>query len=267
MTYLFDHLEQIIKLVAQPPVGLITDFDGTISPIAPTPQDARISQVCRRFLDSLTLKLALVAVISGRPVTQVRDMVDIDGAVYIGSHGMERWSYGCAELSSAVRDYVPVIELLIRDVSHTITNPGIIIENKGAAVTFHYRLAPDPEAAVTEIMKAIQSSEAAKDLRIIRGKMAIEVIAPVEINKGTATLSLIRDYNLNGAIYLGDDVTDIDAFKALRSASQEAGFQGITVAVTGPESPSGLLEEANFTLKGVSDVERFLKWLAQDGTQ
>ena len=101
----------------------------------------------------------------------------------------------------------------------------------------------------------------------MRGKMAINLIPPVEVNKGTTTLELIREYNLHGGIYLGDDVTDIDAFRAIHAASRDSNFQGLAIGVTSHEMPETLVAEADFTLNGVNDVERFLKWLSETAAQ
>ena len=267
MAYAFDHLDRICEVLNKSPLGLITDVDGTISRIAPTPQAARVSPLCRRYLSLLRDKLSLLAVISGRPAAQLKDMIGIDGIVYIGAHGMERWVRNHAELSPDARPYIPVIDSVIREVSPRLSVEGVSIENKGAAVTFHYRLASRSRVAEEEILNAVKASDTAKGLRVIRGKMAVELLAPVEINKGSATLGLIREYKLRGAIYLGDDATDIDAFKAVHNTSDTTGFQGFAIGVTGRERPEGLIEEADFTLKGVRDVGRFLKWLSQNVSQ
>lgn len=76
-------------MLALRPLGLITDIDGTISPIAPSPLEARVSPACRRHLAALAKKLELVAVISGRPAVEARDMVGVEGIVYVGNHGLE----------------------------------------------------------------------------------------------------------------------------------------------------------------------------------
>ncbi|GAI13545.1 unnamed protein product [marine sediment metagenome] len=83
------------------------------------------------------------------------------------------------------------------------------------------------------------------------------------MNKGTATLDLIRGYNLQGGIYLGDDLTDIDAFRAIHSASHSSDFQGLAISIISQEMPEKLVAEADFTLNGVIDVERFLKWMSR----
>ena len=82
VAYLFDHLTSLEDLVAVSPLGLITDIDGTISQIAPSPQEARVSPLCQRSLKELTRRLALVAAISGRPVLEALAMVRVRGMVY-----------------------------------------------------------------------------------------------------------------------------------------------------------------------------------------
>ena len=83
------------------------------------------------------------------------------------------------------------------------------------------------------------------------------------MNKGTATLDLIQEYNLQGGVYLGDDLTDIDAFRAIHVACCDFDFQGFAIGISSQEMPEKLAEEVDFTLNGVGDVERFLKWLFQ----
>ena len=97
----------------------------------------------------------------------------------------------------------------------------------------------------------------------MREKMAIDLLPPVKADKGTATLHLIQEYKLHGGIYLGDDLTDIDAFRAIRDASHDLDFRGFAIGISSLEMPEEVEAEADFTLNGVNDVERFLKWLSQ----
>ena len=93
--------------------------------------------------------------------------------------------------------------------------------------------------------------------------MAISLLPPVDIDKGTATLDLIREYRLHGGLYLGDEPTDIDAFRAIHTAAENLNFQGFAIGIIGSETPERLKLAADFTLNGVGDVERFLRWLEQ----
>jgi len=263
MPYLFDHLDLIGKLLRQSPFGLITDVDGTISETAPTPQQAKISPLCHHYLSILSQHLALVAAISGRPADEVRNMLKINGMVYIGNHGLERWAEGHSEFTKDTRDYPEVIKAVIKELTPLLSIEGIRIEDKGITATIHYRLCREPQSVEKHVLGVLQSSPLAKRLRIIQGKMSINLLPSAEVNKGTATLDLIQRYNLQGGIYLGDDLTDIDAFRAIHSASHDSGFQGFAIGITSQEMPEKLVAEADFTLNGVNDVERFLKWMSQ----
>ena len=263
MPYAFDHLEQIREIIQRSPFGLITDVDGTISKTAPTPEKARVTPLCRRYLSQLCPRIALVATISGRPAAQVREMVGIDGIVYIGNHGLERWQGGHTKLSARVKGYPKIIRTTTKELTPLLVQPGIRIESKGVSATIHYRLTPDHELAQREILKVVKDLTQISKLRIMTGKMSVNLLPDIEINKGTATLELINEYHLSGAIYLGDEVTDLDAFRAIHTARRNLEFRGLAIGITGPETPEILTAEADFTLNGVSEVGRFLSWMVK----
>ena len=268
MPYVFNHLDVIEEALRRSSFGLITDIDGTISQTAPTPQQAEVSPLCRQYLSVLCNYLTLVAAISGRPTVQVKSMINIDGMVYIGNHGLERWSEGHSEFTKDVQDYPSVIKAAIKELTPLLSMKGISIEDKGVTLTIHYRLCPDHQSARQDILAAIENSPHAKSLRIIQeSKYAINLLPPVNVDKGTATLDLIQEYNLQGGVYLGDDITDIYAFRAIHAACRDLDFQGFAIGITSQEMPEKLAEEADFTLNGVDDVECFLKWLSQTAVE
>jgi len=267
MSYVFDYLDQIRAILSRSPFGLITDVDGTISKTAPTPEKAKVSPLCRRYLARLSHQVALVAAISGRPAAQVTEMVEIDGMVYIGNHGLERWTGDHAEFSRRVSNCPGIIEAVVKELTPLLSIKGVSIENKGVTTTIHYRRSPDPQLAKGEILKSIAASTQARSLRIIKGRMSINLLPAIEINKGTATADLIGEYNLRGGIYLGDDVTDLDAFSAIHTACRNLDFRGLAIGIASPEMPEMLATEADFTLSGVSDVARFLRWLVRNVPQ
>ncbi|MBN1862740.1 MAG: trehalose-phosphatase [Dehalococcoidales bacterium] len=267
MPYAFERLALIEGVIARSPLGLITDVDGTISEIVPTPREARVSPLCRRYLTLLCRQLALVAVVSGRPAVEVRDMVGVTGVVYVGNHGLERWTKNRVEPSGSARDYFKIVRSAFEELSSRLSMEGVTLEDKGLSLTVHYRLSPHHEVAEREILDVLAASERARDLRVVRGRLALNLLPPVEINKGTAVLDLIRDYSLQGGLYLGDDLTDIDAFGAVRSAAAGSNFRGLAIGVTSAEMPEGLVKAADLTLNGVDDVGRFLKWLSQNVPQ
>jgi trehalose 6-phosphate phosphatase len=188
-------------------------------------------------------------------------MVGIDGIVYIGNHGLERWANGHPELTKEAKDYPETIKAVIQELTPLLSIDGVTIEDKGATTTVHYRLCPEPETARRAILTALQKLPQARKLRIIQERKAIDLLPNLEANKGTALRDLIHRYNLRRALYLGDDLTDIDAFRAIHTVSRD--FQGLAIGITSQEMPENFIAEADFTLDGVSDVERFLKWLSQ----
>jgi len=267
VSYVFDHLDLIQETLNRFPFGLINDVDGTISRTAPTPQQAKVSPLCHYYLSNLCNHLALVAAISGRPALEIKNMIKIDGMVYIGNHGLERWAKGHSEFQKDAQDYARIIKTAIEELVPLLSIEGVSIEDKGVTATIHYRLCPEPQLAETKILNAVAVLSQAGSLRIIKERMAIDLLPPVEVNKGTATLDLIQEYNLQGGIYLGDDLTDVDAFKAIHTASHDSNFQGFAIGTTSQEMPEKLVAEADFTLNGVSDVEDFLRWMSQDALQ
>jgi len=190
-------------------------------------------------------------------------MVNIDGIVYIGNHGLERWSEGHTELNKDAQGYSEVIKAATDELTQLFPLKDIIIENKGVTASIHYRLSPEPRLAERDILAAIEQSPHTKSLLIVQDKMVIDLIPPIEINKGTAVTDLIREHNLQGGIYMGDDLTDINAFRAIHTAGRNLDFHGFALGITSPEMPESFIQEVDFTLNGVGDVERFLKWMFQ----
>jgi len=262
MPLLFDHLDYVKGFVSLSPLGLITDIDGTISPTAPTPADAQVSPMCLQYLSLLSARLKLVAVISGRPVIHMRKMLGLEKIIYIGNHGFERWVGEEVKVDNKVEQYSTMISAVLQDIKPLFDIEGIILENKGTTASIHYRLCKDQESAKWHILNAITSSPSAQHLKIRQGRMVVELFPPVEVNKGSATRDLIREYQLRAAIYLGDDLTDLDAFRVIHEV-KAPDFDGICIGVIDEETAPEVGEKADFTLNGVSEVERFFEWLSK----
>jgi len=256
MRDIFDHLDAVEELLSRSPFGLITDVDGTISEIAPSPQEARVSPACREHLAALTGKVELVAAISGRPVLEVREMVGIERMVYIGNHGLERWHDGTVEFAPGAEDYAVKVLAALDELRDVLALEGLVFENKGVALAIHYRLCRDRERARQTILKRVETSALANQFRILEGKMVVELRPPLDVDKGTAVKDLVERYRLRGGIYIGDDTSDINAFRAMH----RKGFS--SVCVIADETPDDVSREADFSVNGVSDVARFLKWFA-----
>jgi trehalose 6-phosphate phosphatase len=135
---------------------------------------------------------------------------------------------------------------------------GVFLEDKGSSATIHYRLSHNPKEVEDRLLTVLESLGG---LRFMRGKLSTNIMPPLKINKGSIVLDIIERFGLKSAIYLGDDVTDIDAFRALSEFGKKAGFKGFSVAVMGKEAPPQLAQEADYTLDGIEGVEAFLSWL------
>jgi trehalose 6-phosphate phosphatase len=255
MPYLFDNLEAIRPNLTLSPFGLITDIDGTISDIAPSPALATVSIECREQLQKLVTEIELVAAISGRPAIEARAMVGVDGIIYIGNHGLELWQDGNVHLAEGAERYREEVAAVRRELEGLLGIEGIAIEDKEIAIALHYRDCSDKVNARDTILDRVAEFEATGNFQIVEGKMVVELRPPLDINKGNAVGDLITRYRLEGGIYLGDDNSDLDAFRLMH----RPGFYSI--GIISDETPDEVIREADFTLNGVPDVARFLKWL------
>jgi len=260
---LFSQLDRVGQLLDILPRGLVVDVDGTISEIAPSPDSALVDDTFKRMLRDLRTTFDLVAVISGRSVHDVKALVGVDGLVYVGNHGAEWWSDGQAQLSAGVKPYIGKIAAAVDEIRCQLSASGVTVENKRVTAAIHYREAAEPELARQAILTAIANSASAQGLRITVGKMVVELRPPVHINKGQALARLVRKHGLKSVIYLGDDSTDVDAFVLLRRLRTAAKIDGLAIAVLSPETLEKVVDNADATLQGVSEVGRFLRWLEQ----
>jgi trehalose 6-phosphate phosphatase len=247
------------------PVGLFTDVDGTISAIAPSPDAAVLLPGMRELLIEATHRFALVAAVSGRSATDARRLVGVPELLYIGNHGMESITPGASEpvVIPAAAPYVPAVNAALAAVERRLASrfPGLLVERKGPTGSVHVRQTPDPSAAERAVEDTLREVALPAGLRITRGKMVIEVRPPIDVNKGAALRGWIRDEKLAGALYLGDDRTDLDAFHVLRELSAAGLCRGVAVAVFQEESPPELARQADVTVAGVARVPELLRWL------
>lgn len=239
-------------------------MDGTISRIVPNPALAVIDSTALRALRRLHARLDTVSLISGRSVSQLRAMVRDDGLVLVGNHGLETWDGRTAVVTSTALKFLGAIERAAACLRDTIVEEGVWIEEKGIAVAVHYRLARDPRRARDLIVQAVGRCADAAELRLAEGRRVFELLPPVEVDKGSAVRGIVRSRGLAGIVYLGDDATDVDAFRAIAAARDDGKIAALLVAVSSDEVPSDLVAGADFVLQSVDDVARMLRTLADD---
>jgi trehalose 6-phosphate phosphatase len=261
MNYLFSNLEQVKKVVLTHPFGLIFDVDGTIAEIAPTAEAVKVTPGCKKHLRSLVKRLPVVAAISGRLTKILRQLVGVDGVVYNGNHGLERWFKGQVEIRPEAQGYVGKTAVAIKELGPILLPLGVVFEDKGAGLVFHYRTLPHREEVRETILKEISRSSAAQCFKVDEARAVIELRPPIEITKGSVLKELIESYHLKAAVYMGDDIADIDAFDTMHALSRSTAFQGLALEVVGEGTPPEAAERADLLLNGVSEVEAFLSWL------
>ena len=256
-----DDLDAFARILGAGRVGLFSDFDGTITPIFDDPQDTTLAPAMKGLLSELSRRLELVAVVSGREVGFLRETVGLEGVTYVGNHGLEVWRPGAERPERGAR----IPDGLMEDVERGVEGiglSGLNVEYKSLSVAIHYRNAADATAARSAVWRMLESLAAAHGLEVREGKMVLEIGPGVGVNKGTAVARLAREHGLSGAIVLGDDVTDCDAFDALREPALERGLMGASAAVVDGETPEVVTRKADYSLAGVGEVEEFLRWMA-----
>jgi len=251
----------LTDLAAQPGrLGLITDVDGTISPIVDQPDAAQVTPRNRELLSRLESSLPLVAVISGRSAKDVHARLDLPGLVYIGNHGLERWVDGQIQIHPEARRYRPALEKAQADIQ-AFLQPGMLLEDKGATLSLHYRQAKHPDQVAIALQPKLQQLANSHGLWLTEGRRVFEFRPPVNIDKGTAFRGLVRDYRLEAALYLGDDTTDIAALQAARNLRADGSCRAYGLGVKSDGTPATVLTNADFLIYGLLEVESFLAWL------
>lgn len=196
-------------------------------------------------------------------------MVSIGTISYLGSHGIELLRAGWTEavLDKGVEDWVRRIHEFGREADTADARKlRVRLEDKGAIVAFHWRGAPNEEAAKAAIDSIAQRAEAA-GLRAHWGRKVLEVRPPIKIDKGAGIISFLNDYGdgIDVALYVGDDSTDLDAFRALSELQQEGKLgKTIKVGVGSEEGPSAIAGEADLVVDGPEGVRELLSALAAD---
>lgn len=262
--YLFDNLKHLETFKDDISTAIVTDIDGTISEIAPTPTEALVTDPMREVLFNLQRKFQLVAVISGRSVLNAREMVGVDGLIYVGNHGMEILEDEKISLYPGVETYLSQMKqtgqkLQESDLSHI---EGLLFEDKGICFSIHYRLAPQCENVREKILNNIRNDPACEKLKITEGRQLVELKPPLSCDKGTILENIIQKYNLKKVIYLGDDVTDADAFKRLKILKNKGKIMGEGVLVCSTEIPSNVKKDSSYFINGVDEVLKFFQWLS-----
>lgn len=221
--------------------ALFLDVDGVLAPIVPRPEAARVPEDTRTELRRLAARYALVACISGRAGADAQRIVGVPELVYVGNHGLEA-SADAAAWSRRLTAFLLEIDWLR-------------IEDKGLTAALHYRGVADEDAALAQLEQIAAAARSA-GFRARFGRKVLEILPPIDANKGTAVGALLAERGLSRALYAGDDTTDLDGFRALDGLEL-----AVRVAVASAEGPEDLRAAADIVLASPAEALEMLRRL------
>lgn len=230
---------------------LLLDFDGTLAPIVDRPEAARLPEAARRVLRRLAARRS-VAVVSGRDLDDLRKRVDVEGLAYAGSHGFRiAMPGGEVHEHERARRFLPDLDHAEDALRRTLEGaPGVEVERKRFAVAVHYRRAPERWA--DDVERAVDAVLAADHGLYKRpGREIVELLPDLDWDKGHAVRWILDALGLGPGeafpLYVGDDVSDEDAFR-------EVERDGLGIAVRGRRDGT----RARYALEDPAAVRRFL---------
>ena len=245
------HMDDILRRIRERDCVLMIDFDGTLAPMVSDPRRARMSMQTRRALEGVARRYP-VAVITGRALSDVQARVPTYGVSFAGNHGLECSTKGRVHpvrIPAILQRALNTVRARLRCVA--LDYKGIYFEDKVHSLSFHYRRCPRSKHAAVraKVMNAVRE---AGGLRVVEGIYVLNILPGVRRDKGTATREMYA--SLAGRkkpvpVFLGDDVTDEDAFRVLR--------KGITIKVGASKTSA-----AHYYFKSRSGVDRFLEAMA-----
>lgn len=241
------------RLTSVDRVLLCLDFDGTLAPHVDDPDTAELTSGNQQVLETLAQQSSLdIAIVSGRALNDVRDRVGIDGLTYAGNHGLESdvWTDE-ATVHPRAAQYRSTIEEVCAELAH-LDIDDIEIENKEVTATVHYRNADIAAGTIEERVMSVVEESTGRNLQLVSGTEIVEIRPAIDWDKGHAVQQFekrCQDDCLT--IYIGDDTTDEDAFRAI-----EPDGIGIYVGTDGET-------EATYHVPDVDGVTAFLEWLAE----
>jgi trehalose 6-phosphate phosphatase len=236
--------------------AVLVDFDGSLSPIVDDPTGAVALPEARDALAALVGGVALVAVVSGRPVAFLRDALGIDGVTCVGQYGLQRWDGTNVVTDPRVEPYLAPVEQIAAAATREL--PGVLVERKdGVAVVLHWRQRPDLDGrAGAWAVEAV----AGTGLELHPARMAVEIRPPVPVDKGDVVEALCD--GMTAAAFAGDDSGDLPAFDALdRLRAQGRLGHAVHIGVASSEGPAELMARADVQVDGPAGLAVLLREL------
>ena len=247
-------------LAARPTVALFLDYDGTLTPRVANPDDARLSDPARQALEEAARAPNLdIAIVSGRALDDLKERVGIAGFTYVGNHGFEMEGPGLAFRHERTERSLEAMRQAA-DALEALAVPGARVEPKGVTLSYHLRAVPaDARPAAVRQAEAVLRR---RRLRVTFGHDVVEGRPALDWHKGRAVLHvLVHRHGADWparvrALYVGDDVTDEDAFRSLRGI-------GRSICVASNHVP--VATASDLDLPDPDAVLQLVRWLAAGG--
>ncbi len=261
-------LSDVLELLRAEPsrTAILLDVDGTLAPIVRHADDAQVPEPTRSSLIAIAKRYGFVACVSGRRAATARRIVSLGSITYVGSHGAEVLRGGATDVE-VDPDFAAWRERVRAFADTALSEPRLARlrvrgEDKDAIAGFHWRGAPDEDAAHAAVRELAERAKAA-GFAIHWGRKVLEVRPPIAFDKGRGIERVLDGVALDAAVYVGDDRTDLDAFAALRRLAEAGRLRhAICVGVASDETPAELRETADLMVDGTSGVRELLGRLA-----
>lgn len=241
-------------LAAFPDQGLIAlDYDGTLAPIVPRPEDAAAQPGIVDALSALATRGVAISVITGRPVEAalaLGGLGDVPGLVLLGHYGLQRWhdgvlsspepGPGVATARARLHEYVAA------------GDTGMSVEDKHHSVALHTRNAADPTGEFDRALPMTEALAVECDLELVPGRFVLE-LRPAGTDKGGALRSVVTERGARAVLFGGDDLGDLPAVAAIGDLRGE-GVHAMVVCSDSPETPAALRDAADLVVGGPPGV-------------
>ena len=243
-------------------VAILTDIDGTLAPIMPTPDTFEVPPNLRDLLLRLSERFLLVAAVTGRKPDEALKLVGHESIVYSGNHGFEVLRDGEVMMIPEAVPYLEKVQELENLARVELAPRGAFVEEKGITASIHYRNVP-PEVG-ERCVELVKREGERLGLKVTVGRGVVEARPDIRADKGTAVRALVEEYRPERAMFLGDDTTDLDAFRELERLRDEGHLKDILrIGVSSEEGPPEIRTEADIVVEGVEGVGEVLGLLEE----
>ena len=213
--HFLDYIDACESLVGCKKPALMIDFDGTLSKLTPDPSDAVIDPICLALLNKLCTFLPVIAIVSGRSVTDLESKIHLKQVELYGNHGAEKFISGKFIDASNADINLDYIHGLLNFLKSEVSLSGLIFEDKAFSASVHYRLSDDHDLARNALAEALTHAPNINKLETFWGREILEIRLLSGVDKGYAVKDVFKRHQSESMLFIGDDTTDIDGITQL----------------------------------------------------